>query len=83
MKSLLKHTARSRFTALLPVNSTHIKAANCRLHNLQPFNSANPHEVEKHKKEEEAYFFFVYLSLRISSTFSIRCGSISFLVFDQ
>lgn len=41
--SSLNHIPCSSFTALLPVNSANTKAANCCLHNLQPFNSTNPH----------------------------------------
>lgn len=43
LSTRLNHIPRSSFTALLPVNSTNTKAANCCLHNLQPFNSTNPH----------------------------------------
>lgn len=43
LSTLLNYIPRSSFTALLPVNSTYTKAANCCLHNLQPFNSTNPH----------------------------------------
>lgn len=42
LSTLLNHTPCSSFTALLPVNSTNTKAANCCLRNLQPFNSTNP-----------------------------------------
>lgn len=43
LSTLLNHIPHSSFTALLPVNSANTKAANCCLHNLQPFNSTNPH----------------------------------------
>lgn len=67
LSTVLKHIPRSCFSAQLPVNSTHIKAANCCLHNLQPFKSTNVRMQGSHKRTGS-----VSLHLPFCCCFSIK-----------
>lgn len=93
LSTLLNYIPRSSFTALLPVNSTYTKAANCCLHNLQPFNSTNPHiGLYAGRGAGEEHFSSRSLSLYVCvsnspsivlvwSTFSIKHARAAFLCF--